>query len=411
MKTVLATIYTLMLSGAAYGQNVMQIEYFLDTDAGFGKNKLVSVTPSADGPFSFTVDVSGATVGFHALYIRTRDSNNQWSHTARRTVEVLKNPGAASNVARVEYFFDTDPGVGKAASVMLANPQPNGTFTFVIPKDKTTPGTHTMYVRAQDSPDRNWSQTQWKAVTVVNCTPPEQPTAIASQTVCAGNTVIYTTPAVAQATGYRWTVPSGWTIVSGQGASTVTLRAPAVTSVTTFSALSIAAYNVCDTGQVRTFSATVNALPARPAISTRGDTVLVSSVASGNLWFLNGTLISGATGQLYRPLAAGQYTVQVTQNGCVSPLSEPYNRIVTAVDDPMLPDIRTFPNPFTDRITVVNQSSQPVRVLLYSMTGQLLTTTEIATGIHQMNTSQWASGLYILQLIQQSNVMKRLLVK
>lgn len=410
MKTILATISTLMLSGAAYGQTIRQIEYFLDTDAGFGKNKLVSVTPSADGPFSFTADVSGATVGFHALYIRTRDSNNQWSHTTRRTVEVLKNPGGTSTIARIEYFFDTDPGFSKAASITLATPQSDGTFSFIIPVNQTTPGTHTLYVRAKDSPEQDWSLTQWKAVTIVNCTPPAQPPAVASQTICSGSPVTFTVQDVAQATGYRWSVPTNWTVVSGQGTNSVVLKAPTVTAVTTFTGLSVAASNSCDAGPVRTFSATVNALPATPTITATA-TLLTASSVSGNQWFLNGTLLSGATGQTYQPLAAGAYTVQTTANGCSSFQSASYTFIVTAVDDPGMPDVQVFPNPVTSFFSVINSSRHPVQIQLYSMRGQLVLTAEQIMGNQRVAIDQLATGYYILKIKQDGRMRSQLLLK
>ena len=415
MKALL-TLCLMGLALVASGQNVVQVEYFLDVDAGLGKNTVLTIqTPTADSPLSFTVDVSAASAGYHILYMRTRFGNGSWSHTTMRNVEVIKNQ-ATSNVARVEYFFDTDPGVGKEASVALAIPQPDGAFSFIIPANQTTPGVdspgaHTLYVRTQDSPSRNWSLTQWKPLTIVNCTPPAQPAAVASQTACAGGTVTYTVPAVASATSYQWAVPPDWTVAGGQGTGTVTLRAPVVTSVTTFTALSVAAVNGCDAGQVRLFSATVNALPPRPAITVRGDTALVSSVASGNQWFLNGTAISGATGQSYRPLAVGQYTVQVTQNGCVSPSSEAYNRIVTAVDDPVVYGIRVFPNPVTDRITIVNSSRNPVRARLYSLTGQQLMTKEDISDTYQFDTAGLPAGCYVVLITDEHRAMRKLIVK
>lgn len=411
MKTVL--ILGLMgLSLVTFAQNIIQVEYFLDVDAGFGKNTVRTVTPTADGPLSFTVDVSAASAGYHILYMRTRANNGAWNHTTIRNLEVIKNQ-PTSNVAWVEYFFDTDPGVGKAAAVALAIPQPNGPFTFVIPQDKTmdSPGAHTLYVRAQDRPDRNWSLTQWKAVTIVNCTPPAPPAAVASQTVCAGGTVTYTVSAVASATSYQWTAPSGWTLVSGQGTGTVTLRAPAVTSATTFTALSVAAVNSCDAGLVRQFSATVNALPPRPAITTSGDTTLASSAPTSNQWFLNGTAIPGATGRTYRPIAAGQYTVQTTQSGCVSPVSEAYTFVITGVDDPIVNQVQVFPNPIRDQLTITNQTRHPARAHLYSLTGQLLLVKDGITDTYRFNTERLAAGCYVLQITGQNGVMRKLLVK
>lgn len=410
MKTVLIT-WLMSLSLAAFGQNVVSVEYFFDVDAGFGKNTVHTLqTPSADGPFSFTIDVSAASAGYHILYMRTRDSNGQWSHTTMRNVEVIKSQ-AVGNVASVEYFFDTDPGVGKAASTTLVT-RADGSFAFVVPRDKTTPGAHTLYVRAKNNPDRNWSLTQWKAITIVNCTPPDQPAVVANQTICAGGTATFAVPSVALATGYRWAVPAGWAITGGQGTGTVTVRAPMVTTATNFTTLTVAAYNSCDTSQIRTFSTTVNPVPARPAI-TGSDTLLTSSIASGNQWFRNGTVVSGATAQTYRPSAAGQYTVQITQNGCTGPLSDAYNLIITATTepDPLDAEVQIFPNPVVDNITILNRGSQPVGIRLYSMTGQLLTIAAGITGTYRVNAEALAPGCYMLLITRQDRRLTRLLVK
>ena len=74
--------------------------------------------------------------------------------------------------------------------------------------------------------------------------------------------------------------------------------------------------NGCDS--VVCLTLTVNSLPPVPIIS-QNDAVLTSSSATGNQWYLNDTLIVGATGQTYICTQNGQYTVTVTNTaGCSS---------------------------------------------------------------------------------------------
>ncbi|MGB3949278.1 MAG: T9SS type A sorting domain-containing protein [Bacteroidia bacterium] len=59
-----------------------------------------------------------------------------------------------------------------------------------------------------------------------------------------------------------------------------------------------------------------------PTITQNG-LVLTSSATSGNQWYLNGSIITGATSQNYTITQNGTYTVVVSNNGCTSPTSSP----------------------------------------------------------------------------------------
>ena len=93
----------------------------------------------------------------------------------------------------------------------------------------------------------------------------------------------------------------------------------------------------------------VSAVPAKPVITQNG-AELVSSIAAGNQWYLNGVSIPNATGQTYKPTAAGNYSVKVTTGGCAGPESEKVNFLYTATID--LDDdnfISLTPNPVKDK--------------------------------------------------------------
>jgi hypothetical protein len=59
-----------------------------------------------------------------------------------------------------------------------------------------------------------------------------------------------------------------------------------------------------------------------PTITQNG-LVLTSSANAGNQWYLNGSIITGATSQTYTIAQNGTYTVIVSDNGCTSPTSSP----------------------------------------------------------------------------------------
>src|SRR5207237_4543551 len=90
---------------------------------------------------------------------------------------------------------------------------------------------------------------------------------------------------------------------------------------------------------------TVNPIPATPTITpgsattfcTGGSVTLTSSSATGNQWYLDGNLISGATINTYSATASGSYTVIITTSGCASAASSA--TVVTVNPIPATPTI------------------------------------------------------------------------
>jgi hypothetical protein len=63
----------------------------------------------------------------------------------------------------------------------------------------------------------------------VNAPPPAVGAITGSNSVCVNqNSLVYSVEAVSNATNYTWTVPSGWSIVSGQGSTSITASAGGV---------------------------------------------------------------------------------------------------------------------------------------------------------------------------------------
>lgn len=165
MKTFIAILFFAYAPLFVYAQNVVQAEYFLDTDAGFGQNRLLSFTPAADGSFAFTADLSGVPAGFHKLYIRTKDSDGKWSHTSRRNIEVLASE-TGNKIASGEYYFDVDPGFG-AANIITVSPEDAIILqSFTAAVSNLEVGYHKLYGRFKDAYG-NWSLTFSRYVEVV----------------------------------------------------------------------------------------------------------------------------------------------------------------------------------------------------------------------------------------------------
>ena len=92
-----------------------QAEYFFDDDPGVGNGTPVTAFTQAD-QISITqnISLSGLNPGFHTLMIRVKSDDKHWSLYESRNL-YIKPPVASVNykVAKAEYFFDTDPGLGK----------------------------------------------------------------------------------------------------------------------------------------------------------------------------------------------------------------------------------------------------------------------------------------------------------
>lgn len=90
----------------------------------------------------------------------------------------------------------------------------------------------------------------------------------------------------------------------------------------------------------------VHPIPSKPTISRQPDGQLLSSSSSGNQWYKEDVLIQGATSTTYKPTEAAYYSVKSTVNSCVSPMSDSYYLVVTALNTFSNGEyIRVTPNP------------------------------------------------------------------
>lgn len=163
MKRILLTAINLVIAMGFYAQsNVVEIEYFLDSDLGFGMNNgiIALATPDIDITEVVMANIPSSTsVGYHKLYFRTRDASGQWSHTTRKHIEVVAS-STENNLLMGEYFIDEDPQFGTSTTTFEINPQTEDVqqaFEAQILANETL-GYHKLYGRVMDS-NGNWSHT------------------------------------------------------------------------------------------------------------------------------------------------------------------------------------------------------------------------------------------------------------
>lgn len=146
-----------------------------------------------------------------------------------------------------------------------------------------------------------------------------------------------------------------------------------------------------------------NAAPATPTISLNGNS-LTSSSASSYQWYVDGTLIAGATSQSYTPTQSGAYVVRVTDaNGCWYTYSLLYDYIFTtdihAFDTRH--NLNIFPNPTSGIINLSGDDflSGDFTVEIMDGQGRLVRQSYNETRI---DLGDLQNGMYLMRVISEA---------
>ena len=151
--------------------DVEQVEYYIDTDPGYGAGVDVPITPGSDITQSFAVDLSSQSAGLHVLYIRARDQGGSWSLSYAKPF-ITVSLAVTSNITKAEYYIDTDPGLGNGVEIHITTLGTDITQDFTVDLSSQSGGLHVLYVRAQDE-SGNWSLSLAKSFTVIVDVSPE----------------------------------------------------------------------------------------------------------------------------------------------------------------------------------------------------------------------------------------------
>lgn len=117
--------------------DVSSAEWFIDTDPGFGNATRVT---TAAGSNVITIPTKSISAGMHLLGIRSCSKSGQWSSTLTSPLYVTE----PMDVARAEWFVDTDPGEGEANNIDINNTKETA---FIVPTSELTEGDHSLTVR------------------------------------------------------------------------------------------------------------------------------------------------------------------------------------------------------------------------------------------------------------------------
>lgn len=140
-----------------------------------------------------------------------------------------------------------------------------------------------------------------------------------------------------------------------------------------------------------------NNVPIVPAIIFNG-TVLVSNAPSNNQWYVNGTLIPGATQTTYAPQVNGIYTVVVTNAAGCSATSNGYNISSVGVNEIEEEGaVFIYPNPATDWLYVHAAKSQKCVLTVTDVLGKVVKRALFNDGRMQLDIGDLFAGCYLLE--------------
>jgi hypothetical protein len=148
----------------AAASDIVEIEYYIDSDPGFGNGRKIALPASPDiNKLPVQIDISGLPATIHTLVIRTKNRDNKWSMThfslfSNETITPYPTaPAAPAAITNMEYFFDTDPGFGNGQPISFTGtPDINGLSVDLDLPPTLSIGNHTLFIRSKEFP---WSMT------------------------------------------------------------------------------------------------------------------------------------------------------------------------------------------------------------------------------------------------------------
>lgn len=300
------------------------------------------------GPNTFVLSDQGYWDGF--LFKLNTDGEFQWANTIGGTdyADVRKiKTNSNGNVFITGHFFGTadfnDGGttynltsVGLGDDAFCAAYNPNGILQWAVAfggtgtdsgeqlavDDLGNTYSNGFYVNTIDlnpqAGDANYISAGNKDIYLVKLGPCINPGSVGTisgvNTFCTSQTANFSVAPIVDATGYTWSVPSGWIITSGQNTNNIT-----VTTGSNSGNVSVFATNPCGSGPSTAVNVNINANPqiqitASPAnVICAGQMVTLNSTGALTYTYSNGV----SNGVAFTPTNSGSYSVTgIDANGC-----------------------------------------------------------------------------------------------
>lgn len=157
MKPPCLILLIFCVAGILCSFTISGIEYYFDSDPGPGNGN--QLYPSRDA-VSLDEPISTASLepGIHRLFVRVKNDEAIWGlpQSASFMVPFTAPAFSERNVAAVECFFDTDPGVGNGNLIHGRN---GVSLDELVSTAALEPGIHRLFTRAKDD-EGVWSLPQ-----------------------------------------------------------------------------------------------------------------------------------------------------------------------------------------------------------------------------------------------------------
>lgn len=292
--------------------SITAIQYYFDTDPGInvaGNGAIINIVPGMPVTHELAITLPpGISSGLHYIYTRVKNEFGAWSLSERRAIYILPVDDFATAIDAVQYYFDTDPGVGVAGNgavlTFAATELYNTTVAISLPE--LTPGLHYLYLRTRSATGHAWSFSERRPVYVIGSQQTEQVVALEyyfDNDPGAGNGNEIT---VEPSSLYTSTVELGVPCLS-TGTHYVYIRA-----LDEDGKWSILAR---DTISIASGLASTDITPAGPVTMCTGESVLLSGTeipGATYQWLLNGSDIAGATSITYNANETGMFSLKTT---------------------------------------------------------------------------------------------------
>lgn len=147
---------TIYITNSAINSQIVEAEYFINTDPGFGNGISVQTTNSDSINHAIDISTTALSPGIHYVFYRVKDAAGNWSLTNQRLIYTTEYQ-ITDNISSAEYFIDTDPGFGNGVAIPT-NTADSVSHTINIATTTLSPGIHYLFYRVKDAAGK-WSLT------------------------------------------------------------------------------------------------------------------------------------------------------------------------------------------------------------------------------------------------------------